>query len=70
MLENIDNIEKDEVQQSAFLRGVKCLRAAKVPLESFKFALDLASQVANLEPIASAVLGMVRGCYCGMFVRS
>ncbi|BCS29175.1 uncharacterized protein APUU_70745A [Aspergillus puulaauensis] len=59
-LENIDNIEKEQTQQSAFLRGVKCLRTAKVPLERFKLALDLASPVVSLEPIATAVLGVVR----------
>lgn len=59
-LENIDNIEKEQTQQSAFLRGVMCLRATKVPLERFKLALDLAFPMASLEPIASAVLGVVR----------
>jgi hypothetical protein len=43
-----------------FLRGVAYLRSIQVPLERFKLALDLASPLANLDPAASTVIGVVR----------
>lgn len=46
--------------KSAFLRGVAYLRSIQVPLERFKLALDLASPLANLDPVASTVIGVIR----------
>lgn len=61
VLKKLGEVENEETHESAFSRGVRCLRSIQVPLETFKLALDLANPVANLEPVASAVLGVVRG---------
>lgn len=61
LLRKLEEIERDVTQESAFLRGVKYLRSLQVPLERFKLALDLASPLANLEPAATTVFGVVRG---------
>ncbi|KAF2703360.1 hypothetical protein K504DRAFT_495505 [Pleomassaria siparia CBS 279.74] len=56
----LEGIDKGITQQSAFLRGVAYLHSIQVPLERFKLALDLASPLANLDPVASTVFGVVR----------
>ena len=56
----LEGIDKGTTQQSVFLRGVAYLRSIQVPLERFKLALDLASPLGNLDPAASAVIGVVR----------
>jgi hypothetical protein len=42
-----------------FLRGLACLRELRVPLETFKLALDLATPLSRLEPTAATVFGLV-----------
>jgi hypothetical protein len=61
MFVELEGIDKETTQQSAFLRGVAYLRSIQVPLERFKLALDLASPLGNIEPVASTVIGVVRG---------
>ncbi|KAJ5022574.1 hypothetical protein J3E73DRAFT_384813 [Bipolaris maydis] len=56
----LEGIDKEKTQQSAFLRGVAYLRSIQVPLERFKLALDLASPLSNLDPTASTVIGVAR----------
>ncbi|KAH8695691.1 hypothetical protein BGW36DRAFT_429550 [Talaromyces proteolyticus] len=56
----LEEIDKDVTQESAFVRGVRYLHSIQKPLETFKQALDLASPLANLEPTASTVVGVVR----------
>ncbi|KAK1832788.1 hypothetical protein QBC39DRAFT_348224 [Podospora conica] len=57
----LEQLDKDTVQESAFLRGVKYLHSLQVPLERFKLALDLATPLTSIEPTTSAVFGVVRG---------
>lgn len=56
----LEKFEREAAHKSAFLRGLERLRSLKVPLDTLKLALDLASPLANLEPTASTVLGVVR----------
>ncbi|PSK43017.1 LON peptidase N-terminal domain and RING finger protein [Elsinoe australis] len=60
LLQNLNTIGRDAVQDSAFLRGVQHLQDARVPLESFKLALDLATPLTSLEPTTATVFGVVR----------
>lgn len=60
LFNELEDIEKEATHESAFLRGVQRLRSLKTPLDNFKLALDLASPLANLEPTASTVFGVVR----------
>ncbi|CRG85930.1 Cytoplasmic dynein 2 heavy chain 1 [Talaromyces islandicus] len=60
LFHQLEEIDKDATQESTFLRGVKYLRSIQVPLEKFKLALDLASPLANIEPTATTVFGVVR----------
>lgn len=59
LLEELEEIDKDATQESAFLRGVEYLRSIQVPLERFKLALDLASPLSKVDPTASTVVGVV-----------
>lgn len=61
LFKQLEEIDKNVSRDSAFLRGVACLRSIQVPLEKFKLALDLASPLGNLEPIAGTVFGVVKG---------
>jgi hypothetical protein len=60
LFKELEEIEREATHESAFLRGVQRLRSLKTPLDTFKLALDLASPLANLEPTASTVFGVVR----------
>jgi hypothetical protein len=60
LFKELEAIEKDATQESAFLRGVEYLRSIQVPLERFKLALDLASPLTSIEPATSTVFGVVR----------
>lgn len=60
LFRELEEFEREAAHKSAFLRGVERLRSLKTPLDTFKLALDLASPLANLEPTASTVLGVVR----------
>lgn len=56
----IEELDREATQDSAFVRGVACLRSIQVPLERFKLALDVAAPLTNLDPTAATVFGMVR----------
>lgn len=60
LFKELEDIEHEATHESAFLRGVQRLRSLRTPLDNFKLALDLASPLANLEPTASTVFGVVR----------
>ncbi|KAI1498957.1 hypothetical protein F5X99DRAFT_391625 [Biscogniauxia marginata] len=60
LFKKLEDIEKEATQESAFLRGVRYLHSLQVPLERFKLALDLATPLANIEPTAATVVGVVR----------
>jgi hypothetical protein len=60
LFKEVEGIGNEKTHESAFLRGVQRLRFLKVPLDTLKLALDLASPLANLEPTASTVFGVVR----------
>lgn len=60
MFRELEEIDKEAMQESAFLRGVSYLHSIQVPLERFKLALDLASPLTSLEPTATTVFGVVR----------
>jgi hypothetical protein len=59
LFKELEEIDNDATQDSAFLRGVTYLRSIQVPLERFKLALDLASPLSKLEPTAATVFGVV-----------
>ncbi|KAF7562456.1 hypothetical protein G7046_g1687 [Stylonectria norvegica] len=60
LFRDLEEIDMEATQESAFLRGVKYLQSIQVPLERFKLALDLASPLTSIEPTASTVFGVVR----------
>lgn len=60
LFRQLEEIDKDASQESAFIRGVAFLRSIQIPLERFKLALDLASPLSNLEPTAATVVGVVK----------
>ena len=60
LFKELEEIDKDASQESAFLRGVAYLRSIQVPLERFKLVLDLASPLSKLDPTATTVFGVVR----------
>lgn len=57
----LDQLEREGMQESAFERGLRCLRSLQVPLERFKLLLDLASPLASIEPTATTVVGLLKG---------
>ncbi|KAF2267298.1 hypothetical protein CC78DRAFT_490454 [Lojkania enalia] len=61
LFRDLEEIDKEATQESAFLRGVAYLRSIQVPLERFKLALDLASPLGSLDPTAKTVFGVVSG---------
>ena len=60
LFRELEEIDKEATQESAFLRGVRYLHSIQVPLERFKLALDLASPLTSVEPTATTVFGVVR----------
>ncbi|KAF4467462.1 NACHT nucleoside triphosphatase [Fusarium albosuccineum] len=61
LFRELEEVDNESTQGSAFLRGLKYLQSIQVPLERFKLALDLASPLASFDPAASTVFGLVRG---------
>ena len=61
LFKQLEEIDKQATQESAFLRGVRYLHSIQVPLDRFKLALDLASPLANFNPAANAAVGVVKG---------
>jgi hypothetical protein len=60
LFRQLEEIDKEATQESAFLRGVRYLHSLQVPLERFKLALDLAAPLTNIEPTAATVFGVVK----------
>ncbi|KAH8659589.1 hypothetical protein BGZ61DRAFT_523502 [Ilyonectria robusta] len=60
LFRELEEIDMEATQESAFLRGVKYLQSIQVPLQTFKLALDLASPLTSLEPTATTVFSVVR----------
>ncbi|KFY59291.1 hypothetical protein V496_05718 [Pseudogymnoascus sp. VKM F-4515 (FW-2607)] len=60
LFSQLEKVDKETTQESAFLRGVGYLHSLQVPLERFKLALDLAAPLANIEPTAAMAFGVVR----------
>lgn len=56
----LEQLEREVAHESAFDRGVKWLRSLQVPLERFKLLLDLATPLANIEPTATTVVGLIK----------
>ena len=56
----LEQLEREVAHDSAFDRGVKWLRSLQVPLERFKLLLDLATPLANMEPTATTVVGLIK----------
>ncbi|GMG12987.1 unnamed protein product [Aspergillus oryzae] len=65
----LDQLEREVTQESAFDRGLRCLRSLQVPLERFKLLLDLATPLAAIEPTATAVVGVLRGVTAVSFIH-
>ena len=61
LFKELEDIDKEATEESAFLRGVEYLRSLQVPLERFKLALDLASPLTSIDPSSRAVFGVVSG---------
>ncbi|KAJ5469732.1 hypothetical protein N7539_009350 [Penicillium diatomitis] len=61
LLKDLEDVAKEATQTSMFWKGLKYLQTLQVPLQRFKDVLDLASPLANLEPTAATVVGVVRG---------
>lgn len=61
LFKELEDVAKEVTQKSVFLKGLRYLQTIQVPLQRFKEALDLASPLANVEPTAATVLGVVRG---------
>ncbi|KAL4412143.1 ankyrin repeat protein [Colletotrichum abscissum] len=61
LFKELERVDKDATDESAFLRGVRYLRSIQVPLERFKLALDLTAPLTALEPTTSTVFGVIRG---------
>lgn len=59
LFKELVEIERGATNESSFLRGVKRLRAIEPGLQNLKLALDLASPLANFEPTARTVVGVV-----------
>lgn len=60
LFRQLEEIDGEATEESAFLRGVRHLHSLQVPLERFKLALDLATPLTKIEPTTSTVFGMVR----------
>ena len=60
LFEQLEKIEKGATQESVFLKGVRYLRSLQVPLEEFKLALDLATQLTSIEPTTATVFGVIK----------
>lgn len=59
LFKELEELENGATHESAFLRGLKRLRDLEPALQKLKLALDLASPLANLEPTARTVVGVV-----------
>ncbi|KAI6812997.1 hypothetical protein KC340_g16716 [Hortaea werneckii] len=60
LLKELERLDMDSSQRSAFSRGHEFLKTLQVPLQTFKMALDLASPFTAVEPTTSVVVGVLR----------
>ena len=60
LLKEIERLDMDSSQRSAFSRGHDFLKTLQVPLQTFKMGLDLASPFTAIEPTTSVVVGVLR----------
>lgn len=70
LFRELEEIGEEATHESAFLRGVKCLRSLQAPLERFKLALDLASPLTNLEPTVTTAFGVIKSVTVVSFVHN
>lgn len=61
LFKELEKADKGAADESAFLRGVRCLNTIQVPLERFKLALDLAAPLATVQTTTSGAFGLIRG---------
>ncbi|EXV04769.1 hypothetical protein X797_002451 [Metarhizium robertsii] len=61
LFHQLEELNTELTEQSAFLAGVEYLQRIKVPLEKFKLALDLATPLTDMQPVSAAVFGVVKG---------
>ncbi|KAF2721180.1 hypothetical protein K431DRAFT_312687 [Polychaeton citri CBS 116435] len=61
LFRDLEEMDKEASNESAFLRGVRHLHSIQIPLERFKLALDLASPLTSCEPTVTTVFGVLRG---------
>ncbi|KID94934.1 NACHT domain protein, partial [Metarhizium majus ARSEF 297] len=61
LFHQLQELNTELTEQSAFLAGVEYLQRIKVPLEKFKLALDLATPLTDMQPVSAAVFGVVKG---------
>lgn len=60
LFQDLQKLEVDTTQESAFVQGMKYLRKVKGPLENFKLALDVSAPLTALEPTTTLVFGVIR----------
>ncbi|KAI6801898.1 hypothetical protein KC361_g1467 [Hortaea werneckii] len=60
LLKELERLDMDSSQHSAFSRGHEFLKTLQVPLQTFKMALDLASPFTVVESTTSVVVGVLR----------
>ena len=60
LLKELERLDMDSCQRSAFSRGHEFLKTLQVPLQTFKMALDLACPFTAIEPTTSVVVGVLR----------
>ncbi|KAI7326164.1 hypothetical protein KC326_g350 [Hortaea werneckii] len=60
LLKELERLDMDSSQRSAFSRGHEFLKTLQVPLQTFKMGLDLASPFTAIEPTTSVVVGVLR----------
>lgn len=61
LFQELEMIDKEAAGESAFLRGLEHLKKIQVPLGRFKQLLDIATPLANAQPTAATVFGVVTG---------
>lgn len=60
LLKELERLDMDSNQRSAFSRGHEFLKTLQVPLQTSKMGLDLASPFTAIEPTTSVVVGLLR----------
>lgn len=60
MFEELERLSEETAEKSVAAKGIKRLKAMKVPLERLKFVLDVASPLSAIHPAASTAMGVVK----------